>query len=74
MPDSKDHHFVNFRYQVPQSGQNEAVLVAVVCVECGLEADDKKKFPVIEALINARIIRVEHSDMMFTPKDRKDEV
>ncbi len=49
------------------------MLVAVVCIDCGNEADDKRMFPVVEALINARVIRVEHSDMVFTPRERKDE-
>ena len=74
MVDPKTHCYVNFRYQVPGSMESEAVLVAVVCGQCASDSDNPLMFPLVEALINAKIIRIEHTDKTFTPSDRKDEM
>lgn len=68
LPDTSCHHFVNFRYEVPGSGKGEAVLVAVVCDMCAKDADNPLAFPALEAIINARIIRIENADSVFTPR------
>lgn len=69
MPDIKEHSYVNFRYQVPTLDLAEAVLVAVVCQSCAVEANSPNLFPVVEAFINARVIRIEHPEMVFTPRE-----
>ena len=66
LPDESQLAFVNFRYQVPGEGP-ERVLVAACCDKCAKEADDPALFPVIEGMINARIIRIERPDMKFKP-------
>jgi hypothetical protein len=65
--DTKDRHYVNFRYEVPGISTGHNLLVACVCLACGTEADDPLKFPAIEAIINARAIRFELPDKTFTP-------
>lgn len=61
-----EKRYVNFRYEVPgEPGQ--AILVAQVCAECANDANDPKKFPGMEAVINARAIRFEHPEKTFTP-------
>lgn len=59
--------FVNFRYQVPGDGLPEQILVAATCDKCAKEAEDPNTFPVVELLINARIIRIEHPERSFKP-------
>lgn len=66
LPDENELAFVTFRYQVPGEGKPESVLVAATCDKCAKEAEDANMFPVIEALINCRIIRLEHPDKRFT--------
>lgn len=66
---SKEEAFVNFRYQIPGQMKPEQILIAVVCDPCAKESDDPKLFPVIEALINAKMIRLQHPDLIFTPKE-----
>jgi hypothetical protein len=47
-------------------GQPEMRVAANVCYSC---ADDYEKYPaMIEALINARIIRVQYPELKFTPE------
>lgn len=60
------HEYVKFRYQVPGKTA-EQVMTAAVCPTCAQESDTKVLFPVIEALLNARIIRMEYPDLKFTP-------
>lgn len=67
LPDENELAFVSFRYQVPGDNKSEHVLVAVTCDKCSKEAEDPKQFPVIEALINARVIRIENPDRSFKP-------
>lgn len=67
LPDEKEVFFVNFRYQIPGEDKPEQILVAATCDPCAKEAEDPNTFPVIEALINARIIRIEHPDRSFKP-------
>lgn len=74
LTDPKEHSYVNFRFQIPCTDSLEQVLVAVVCPQCATDSDNPKMFPIIEALINAKIIRIEKPDLLFTPKDRKDEM
>ena len=67
LPEPSRHKYVNFRYEVPGTpGQN--ILVACVCEQCAIDANDPLKFPGMEAIINARAIRFEHPDLVFTPK------
>ncbi len=70
MPDENDLAFVNFRYQVPGSGVPEQILVASTCDACAKDAEDINHFPVIEALINARLIRIEFPDKSFVPEGK----
>lgn len=67
LPDKSQLAYVNFRYQVPTEGIPEQILVAATCDICAKEADDANIFPVIEALILARVIRLEYPDKVFTP-------
>lgn len=67
LPDESTLAFVNFRFQVPGAGLPEQILVAATCDKCAKEADDPNMFSVIEALINARIIRIEFPDKSFKP-------
>jgi len=68
LPEEKDLFYVNFRYQVPGAGLPEQILVAATCDKCAKEAEDPNSFPVIEVLINARIIRIEHPERSFKPQ------
>jgi hypothetical protein len=63
----KEVAFVNFRYQVPGDNKPEKIVVAATCDPCAKEAEDPNLFPVIEVLINARIIRIESPTRTFTP-------
>jgi len=67
LPNENDLAYVTFRYQVPGAGNNEQVLVAATCDPCAKDAEDAKTFPVIECLINARVIRLEQPGLKFTP-------
>ncbi len=69
LPDPAKHCYVNFRYHIPGTPlEATATLVAVVCNECANQADKKETFAAVEALINAKIIRIEHPEAYFTPK------
>lgn len=67
LPDERMLCFVNFRFQVPGAGMPEQILVAATCDACAKEAEDPNQFPVIEALINARVIRLENPERTFRP-------
>lgn len=67
LPDENELCFVNFRYQVPGAGIPEQILVAATCDKCAKEAEDANQFPVIEALINCRVIRIENPERSFKP-------
>ena len=67
LPNENELAFVNFRYQVPGDNKPEQILVAATCDSCAKEAEDINMFPVVEALINARIIRIEYPDRSFKP-------
>lgn len=67
LPNEHELAFVNFRYQVPGDDKPEQILVAATCDKCAKDAEDPSTFPVIEVLINARIIRIEHPDRSFKP-------
>lgn len=66
--DQRDVCYTNFRYEVPGSGQGDKILVAVVCPVCAKDSDDPALFPVIEVLINTKVIRIENPSLLFTPK------
>lgn len=68
MKDVKEHNYVNFRFEVPGEEARERVLVAVVCKDCGKDAEDPLKFAVIEGMINAKVIRDQYPEKMFTPE------
>lgn len=72
LDDVVDPYYVNFRFQIPGQKTPEQILIANVCDKCAKASDDPARFPVVEALILARVIRTEHPDMLFTPEDRKD--
>ena len=64
--DPASQEYVRFRYQIP-GHPTENILTAVVCHTCADDSDNKLKFPAIEALINARVIRIENPNIKFTP-------
>ena len=68
LPNEKEFCYVNFRYQVPGLDKPEEILVAVACDKCAKESEDINTFPVIEALINARLVRISHPDKSFIPE------
>ena len=65
--------YIKFRYQIPGT-EAANVLVAVVCPTCAADAENPAKFPVVESMINAKIIRIENDSLIFTPENRKDEM
>ncbi len=67
LPNEQDMFYINFRYQVPGIDKEERILVSAVCDKCSKEAEDPNQFPVIEALINARVIRIAHPEKSFVP-------
>lgn len=71
--DARNQCVTKFRYQVPTLGVAEQLLTAVVCPKCAKDCDDPALFPVVEAMINTLIIRIENQNMLFTPEKRMDE-
>ncbi len=67
LPNENELAYVNFRYQVPGDNKPEQILVAATCDKCAKEAEDINLFPVLEVLINARVIRIENPDRSFKP-------
>lgn len=63
----EDRCFMRFRYQVPGT-DGEFLLVACICPECAVEAEDPKLFVGLEAILNANIIRMRHPEITWTPK------
>ena len=67
IPDGIPEHAVQFRYEIPGTDRAPSILMAETCEECSKLADDPKLFPVIEAILNAKIIRLANPDLEFTP-------
>jgi NMD protein affecting ribosome stability and mRNA decay len=67
LPNEQELCYVNFRYMVPGEQTPERILVAATCDKCAKESEDPNAFPVIEALILARVLRIEYPDRVFRP-------
>ena len=60
-------HFVKVDYIVPDFGIKKEFM-AVVCWYCYRDSNTVTLSPVVEALINAKVIRFQYPDLLFTPK------